>query len=215
MYKTLKIHASHRRIVPPYNRQNRPPPTTATVTPSMSSKHPSPKFNRQKLSTHCIDSPLGPITLAASTLGLCGLWFDEQKHGPTDADKQHWHSDPDHPVLKDCADQLQAYFAGTPVLFNMALDLSSGTPFQQAVWHALRHIPSGQSQSYGGLARQLDNPKAVRAVGSAVGRNPVSIIVPCHRVLGTDGQLTGYAGGQWRKQALLQLEGHPSAKTLF
>jgi len=92
----------------------------------------------------------------------------------------------------------------------LPLDLSNGTAFQKAVWQALLTIPSGSSQSYGELARRLDNPKAVRAVGAAVGRNPVSIIVPCHRILGAGGQLTGYAGGLWRKQALLKLEGHPT-----
>lgn len=173
------------------------------------------KSVRPPLRTHRIDSPLGPITLASSDLGLCGLWFDDQKHGPTEADQQNWQADPGHPVLLAAADQIGAYFAGQAVVFNMALDLSAGTPFQQSVWQALLHIPSGQSQSYGGLARQLDKPNAVRAVGSAVGRNPLSIIVPCHRVLGTGGQLTGYAGGLWRKQALLQLEGHAVAKTLF
>jgi methylated-DNA-[protein]-cysteine S-methyltransferase len=89
----------------------------------------------------------------------------------------------------------------------MPLDLSTGTAFQQAVWQALLTIPLGSTQSYGDLARRLDNPKAVRAVGAAVGRNPVSIILPCHRILGAGGQLTGYAGGLWRKQALLKLEG--------
>jgi methylated-DNA-[protein]-cysteine S-methyltransferase len=87
--------------------------------------------------------------------------------------------------------------------------LSRGTAFQQSVWQALLRVGAGQSQSYGDLAKQLNNPKAVRAVGAAVGRNPVSIIVPCHRILGAGGQLTGYAGGLWRKQALLRLEGHP------
>jgi methylated-DNA-[protein]-cysteine S-methyltransferase len=104
---------------------------------------------------------------------------------------------------------VQAYFAGQALRFDVPLDLSGGTPFQQAVWHALLTVPSGQSRSYGQLAAQLNNPQAVRAVGAAVGRNPVSIIVPCHRILGAGGQLTGYAGGLWRKEALLRLEGHP------
>ena len=158
------------------------------------------------LSTCHIDSPLGPITLATTEQGLCGLWFDGQKHGPTESDRSHWQPDTDHPVLKATADCLKLYFEGEPVVFNMALDLSAGTPFQQSVWLALLKIPLGQSLSYGGLARHVDKPTAVRAVGSAVGRNPVSIIVPCHRILGAHGQLTGYAGGLWRKQALLQLE---------
>lgn len=161
------------------------------------------------LSALRIDSPLGPITLAASGQGLCGLWFEDQKHGPTQAQRQQWSSGASHPVLQNAAAQVLACLNGQPLKWQGPLDLSAGTPFQQSVWQALLRIPSGQSQTYGELARQLDRPQAVRAVGAAVGRNPVSIIVPCHRVLGAGGQLTGYAGGLWRKQALLQLEGHP------
>lgn len=157
------------------------------------------------------DSPLGPITLLASDQGLCGAWFDAQKHGPSEADKQHWHTHPQHPLLQSAVSQLQAYFDGQAPTFDIPLDLSAGTPFQQAVWQALRRISPGQTTSYGELARQLGNPQAMRAVGAAVGRNPVSIVVPCHRVLGAGGQLTGYAGGIWRKQVLLQLEGHLAA----
>jgi methylated-DNA-[protein]-cysteine S-methyltransferase len=156
------------------------------------------------------ESPLGPITLLASPEGLCGAWFDDQKHGPSDAEQKDWRADDQHPLLRQADLQLQAYFAGELTGFDLPLDLTTGTAFQQAVWQALLTIPSGASQSYGELARRLDNPKAVRAVGAAVGRNPVSIIVPCHRILGATGQLTGYAGGLWRKQALLKLEGHPA-----
>lgn len=156
-----------------------------------------------------IDSPLGPITLLASELGLCGLWFDGQKHSPCDSRRQHWPIDPHHAVLNSAAAHLQACFKGPNGPWGGPLDLSAGTPFQQSVWQALRRIPSGQSLSYGELAERVGRPRAMRAVGAAVGRNPVSIIVPCHRVLGAGGQLTGYAGGLWRKQALLQLEGHP------
>jgi methylated-DNA-[protein]-cysteine S-methyltransferase len=163
----------------------------------------------QRLSTLDIDSPWGRITLAASEKGLCGLWFEGQKHSPTEDQRQHWQTDARHPLLQSAASQLQAYLGGQILQWQTPLDLSAGTPFQQSVWQALRHIPAGQSQTYGELARQLGKPQAVRAVGAAVGRNPVSIIVPCHRVLGAGGQLTGYAGGLWRKQALLQLEGHP------
>ena len=164
------------------------------------------------LSALRIDSPLGPITLAASTQGLCGLWFDDQKHGPSQAQRQQWVSDASHPVLQSAAAQVLAYLGGQTLQWEGPLDLSAGTAFQQSVWQALLGVPSGHSQSYGDLARSLNKPKAVRAVGAAVGRNPVSIIVPCHRILGGGGQLTGYAGGLWRKQALLQLEGHPIAR---
>lgn len=156
-------------------------------------------------------SPLGPITLAASTQGLCGVWFEGQRYGPTPATIQSWTPSATHPVLQEAAQQLQAYFSGQLQQFKLPLDLSAGTAFQQTVWQALLKIPSGQTASYGDLAKLLNKPKAVRAVGAAVGRNPVGIIVPCHRILGAGGQLTGYAGGLWRKQALLKLEGHPVA----
>jgi methylated-DNA-[protein]-cysteine S-methyltransferase len=155
------------------------------------------------------DSPLGPITLAASPTGLCGLWFDDQKHSPTEAQRQPWRTNEDHPVLLSAAAHVQAFWAGQDQPWSGPLDLSVGTAFQQSVWRALLNIPAGQSQTYGELAKLLDKPLAVRAVGAAVGRNPVSILVPCHRVLGAGGQLTGYAGGLWRKQALLKREAHP------
>lgn len=165
------------------------------------------------------ESPLGPMTLAASPQGLCGAWFDGQKHGPSAADRANWFTNPHHPLLQKAAEQLQAYFAGELRTFELPLDLTNGTPFQQSVWQALLIIGSGKSQSYSGLAKYLNQPKAARAIGAAVGRNPVSIIVPCHRILGAGGQLTGYAGGLWRKQALLRLEGHsldlPGSAHLF
>jgi len=164
------------------------------------------------------DSPLGTITLAASPQGLCGVWFDDQKHGPTEAQRQLWAQDAQHPVLQSAAAHVQAHLGGQALPWPGPLDLSAGTAFQQSVWQALLHIPAGQSQTYGDLARQLGKPLAVRAVGAAVGRNPVSILVPCHRVVGAGGQLTGYAGGLWRKQALLELEGQafaPHAPSLF
>ncbi|PIT81113.1 methylated-DNA--[protein]-cysteine S-methyltransferase [Limnohabitans sp. 15K] len=153
-------------------------------------------------------SPLGELILACSDRGLCGVWFEGQRHGPEAQVMQSWQPAPDHPVLQATAAQLQDYFAGRRTVFDLPLDLSRGTAFQQAVWQALLTIAAGTHQSYGQLASRLNKPQAVRAVGAAVGRNPVSIIVPCHRVLGSTGQLTGYAGGLERKRALLQLEGH-------
>jgi len=149
------------------------------------------------------NSPLGPMTLAASAQGLYGVWFDGQAHQP---DPQHWEVKPAHPVLQAAATQLAAYFAAQRARFELPLDLSLGTPFQQSVWERLRAIPYGVTQSYGEIARYLGQPAASRAVGAAVGRNPLSIIVPCHRVVGSKGALTGYAGGLERKIALLQLE---------
>lgn len=149
-------------------------------------------------------SPLGAMLLAASERGLAGVWFEGQRHGP---DASGWREDPAHPVLQGAVAQLADYFAGRRTQFDLPLDLACGTPFQRSVWQALLAIPSGGTTSYAALGRQLGRPQAARAVGAAVGRNPVSIVVPCHRVLGTAGGLTGYAGGLERKTALLRLEG--------
>ena len=159
---------------------------------------------------HCrINSPLGQIQLARTDRGVCGAWFvDEQKHAPAPDNFVPAQHKPHDPLLRLAAEQLQACFAGRLQAFDLPLDLSAGTVFQQAVWQALLRIPHGKTDSYLALATALGKPSATRAVGAAVGRNPVSIIVPCHRVLGHTGQLTGYAGGLWRKQALLKLEGH-------
>lgn len=153
-------------------------------------------------------TPLGDVRLAASALGLVGLWFDGQRHLPARLDGAGaWPIDNHHPVLRAAALQLQEYLQGQRTQFDLPLDLPCGTPFQQAVWRALLAIPRGATTSYGALARRLGNPHAVRAVGAAVGRNPISVVVPCHRVLGSGGALTGYAGGLTRKVALLRLEG--------
>ena len=162
------------------------------------------KFNTPSLSTHVIGSPLGAITLAATDRGLAGVWFDAQQHLP---DMTGWRPDPAHPVLCIAAEQLTAYFAGQRSDFDLPLDLSHGTAFQQAIWQALLAIPHGTTTSYGALGARIGNPAAVRAVGAAVGRNPISVIVPCHCVIGMNGALTGYAGGLHRKTALLTLEG--------
>jgi methylated-DNA-[protein]-cysteine S-methyltransferase len=148
--------------------------------------------------------PLGPMILAATARGLSGIWFEGQRHGP---DTSAWQREPDLPVLQQAMAQLTAYFAGQRTAFDLPLDLGGGTAFQQRVWQALRQIAPGGTTSYGALSERIGNPAAVRAVGAAVGRNPVSIVVPCHRVIGTNGSLTGYAGGLERKTALLALEG--------
>ncbi|MFC7462443.1 methylated-DNA--[protein]-cysteine S-methyltransferase [Hydrogenophaga defluvii] len=156
------------------------------------------------------DSPLGPLLLAASQRGLSGLWFEDQRHLPAWLANRTPAPASEHAVLHTTERQLHAYFAGERNDFDLPLDLDQGTDFQRAVWQALLTIPVRASLSYGALARQIGRPAAVRAVGAAVGRNPLGIIVPCHRVLGADGSLTGYAGGLWRKTALLRLElGHP------
>ena len=157
------------------------------------------------------DTPLGPVILTATPQGVSGVWFEGQRHEPTEVAMKNWTSNAANILLQETKNQLLAYFAGQLSRFDLPLDLSAGTPFQQSVWQALLRVPCGKILSYGDLAQQLNNPKAMRAVGGAVGRNPVSIIVPCHRILGASGQLTGYAGGVWRKQALLKLEGHAAA----
>lgn len=159
-------------------------------------------FDPRTVITH-VDTRLGPVTLAATGQGLAGLWFTGQKHHP---DTQAWRVEDDNPWLVQGRTQLAEYLAGQRSGFALALDLRSGSVFQQAVWNALCTIPAGGTTSYGAVSRQIGRPSAVRAVGAAVGRNPVSIIVPCHRVLGANGALTGYAGGLERKAALLALE---------
>ncbi|MBT9455183.1 MAG: methylated-DNA--[protein]-cysteine S-methyltransferase [Burkholderiaceae bacterium] len=148
-------------------------------------------------------TPLGELTVARSAQGLSGIWFAEQKHHPGVLQAE---LDEHDPLLNEAARQLGEYFAGQRKRFDLPLALE-GTTFQQAVWAGLLKIPCGTTLSYGELAEAVHAPSAVRAVGAAVGRNPLSIVVPCHRVLGRDGDLTGYAGGLDRKTALLELEG--------
>jgi methylated-DNA-[protein]-cysteine S-methyltransferase len=153
------------------------------------------------------------MTLAATTQGLVGCWFEDDKHGP---DTSGWLAQDAHSpaaasrVLKKTAQRLDQYFKGKSVdAWNedIPIDFVHGTPFQRSVWQALLGIGHGHSLTYGDIANAVGRPSAVRAVGSAIGRNPISILVPCHRVLGSNGSLTGYAGGLHRKQALLKLEG--------
>ncbi len=151
-----------------------------------------------------LDSPLGPITVAATAQGLAGLWFDGQAHhpGPLDAPV-----DAGQRFIAQAREELERYWHGGQRRgFEVRLD-ALGTPFQQAVWRTLLDIPAGRTSTYAAVAAGAGSPRAVRAAGAAIGRNPLSIIVPCHRVLGGDGSLTGYAGGLQRKRALLRLEG--------
>src|SRR5512134_3196570 len=151
-----------------------------------------------------IDSPVGPLTLAATDKGLAFLLFDEPVHYHTDLDVP---VDPNNAFIAAAARQLERYWSGEcPARFDVALDLQ-GTPFQQAVWNALLGVLPGATSTYGAIARQVGAPQASRAAGAAIGRNPVAIIVPCHRIVGSDGSLTGFAGGLERKEHLLQHEG--------
>jgi methylated-DNA-[protein]-cysteine S-methyltransferase len=148
-----------------------------------------------------MESPVGTITLAGRDGVLTHLRMDDQAHAP--ADQPEWESDVD--AFAAVVEQLEAYFAGELTEFDVDLRLE-GTAFQREVWGALQEIPYGETWSYGQLADHIGKPGAARAVGLANGRNPVGIIVPCHRVIGADGSLTGYGGGLPRKQLLLQLE---------
>jgi len=159
---------------------------------------------KQLLAQAHFDSPLGPITVAATAEGLAGLWFDGQAHhpGPLDAP-----ADAQQQFIAQARRELERYWrGGSSAAFKVRLD-AQGTPFQRAVWRCLLDIPAGHTSTYAAVAAAAGSPRAVRAAGAAIGRNPLSVIVPCHRVLGRDGSLTGYAGGLARKQALLQLEG--------
>jgi methylated-DNA-[protein]-cysteine S-methyltransferase len=148
-------------------------------------------------------SPLGEVLLGFDDGALLGLWFLGQTHAPTVG--EGWVRHDAHPVAVDAASRVARYFDGVDEPFDLPIRLR-GTPFQVAVWEALRAIPRGETIAYAELARRVGAPAAVRAVGAAVGRNPVSIFVPCHRVVGSDGSLTGYAGGLPRKTYLLRLE---------
>ena len=150
-----------------------------------------------------IDTPLGPLTLATTHKGLALAWFDGQAHRTETVDAPE---DPAHPMLALAARELTHYWTDGQTRFTVPLD-PQGTAFQHAVWQVLRGIASGHLMSYGQVAQHIGKPAAVRAVGAAIGRNPLGIIVPCHRVVGSSGSLTGYAGGLPRKAALLRLEG--------
>ncbi len=175
------------------------------------------RYFPRKISTTDYQSPLGLMSLAASDDGLVGAWFEGQKHAPTMAERAAWTEAVDNENLCALVNWLGAYFSannGLEKAYNTAstaisklrFDLRLGTPFQQNVWRALSEISEGETLSYGALAAKLGAPKAARAVGAAVGKNPLSIVIPCHRVVGAAGALTGYAGGVERKRALLKME---------
>lgn len=163
-------------------------------------------------------SPVGPITLVASDGALVALHMSQQRYAPAPGDlgeptPGEDAAGEDGSVLAEAARQLAAYFDGTRTEFDLPL-VMDGTPFQRRVWTALRDIPYGVTVSYGQLAGRIGQPSASRAVGLANGRNPIGIIVPCHRVVGADGSLTGYGGGIERKRYLLAHEQRVSGQTL-
>ena len=160
-----------------------------------------------------VDSPVGPLTLVAADRVLSALYMTEQRHRPPSEVLGEPAEDPDGEPFAAASRQLREYFDGERTEFDLELALD-GTEFQRRVWSALRNIPYGQTISYGQLADQIGQPSASRAVGLANGKNPIGIIVPCHRVVGADGSLTGYGGGIERKRFLLAHEQRISGQTL-
>ncbi|MCQ6551715.1 methylated-DNA--[protein]-cysteine S-methyltransferase [Streptomyces sp. C10-9-1] len=158
-----------------------------------------------------LDSPFGPLTLVATDGVLSGLYMTGQRHRPAE---ETFGERGGAPAFDEAARQLGAYFAGERTAFDLPLHLA-GTPFQRRVWECLLRIPYGETRSYGELAGELGGKGASRAVGLANGRNPIGIIVPCHRVVGSSGGLTGYGGGLDRKRRLLALERGAPDGTLF
>ena len=154
----------------------------------------------EALQVRTVDSPVGPLTLAGTNGRLKHLRMLDQTYEPS---HQGWERD--DAAFTDAVAQLDAYFAGELLEFDLELELI-GTDFQRSVWGALLTIPYGETRSYGEIARQIGSPSASRAVGLANGHNPIGIIVPCHRVIGANGSLTGYGGGLHRKQSLLEME---------
>jgi methylated-DNA-[protein]-cysteine S-methyltransferase len=155
-----------------------------------------------------VPSPLGALKLVASDDGLAAILWENDRPGRVRLNMVG--RDDDHPILLETERQLADYFAGKRKAFDVTLDFA-GTAFQKKVWQALLAIPFGETRTYGRIAREIGSPKAVRAVGAANGRNPISIIAPCHRVLGSTGDLTGFAGGLEAKAYLLGLEGSRTA----
>ncbi|GAU67223.1 methylated-DNA--[protein]-cysteine methyltransferase [Streptomyces sp. NBRC 110611] len=174
--------------------------------PAHSEAHPPAHSEGGAPITHTVlaDTPVGPLTLVAAGDALTGLYMTGQRHRPPE-EAFGAPADPGEPPFAATITQLRAYFRGELTRFDVPLTLR-GTPFQRRVWAALCRIPYGETRSYGQLAEQLGAPSAARAVGLANGRNPVGIIVPCHRVVGADGSLTGYGGGLDRKRRLLAFE---------
>lgn len=174
--------------------------TTTPAPRTTGADHTAPSPRHRRLST-----PLGTYVLAAQGDAITGVWRQEQSHFPARERLGEPVAGPD-PLLDAAGEQLLAYLAGEREEFDLPL-APRGTAFQQEVWSRLLTIPRGTTTTYGRIAQDLARPRAAQAVGTAVGSNPISIVVPCHRVLGTSGSLTGYAGGIETKQALLVLEG--------
>ncbi|MEO5694850.1 MAG: methylated-DNA--[protein]-cysteine S-methyltransferase [Usitatibacter sp.] len=156
------------------------------------------------------NTALGPVFATADDCAVTGIYFEGQRHAP--AISSGWREDSKHPLLAECARQLTGYLAGKRDSFDLPL-APLGTAFQQSVWKQIARIPRGETLTYAELAERAGRPGAARAAGAATGRNPISVVVPCHRVVGTNGSLTGYAGGIPRKVKLLEMEGALEAQT--
>lgn len=176
--------------------------TSSHLPAIVTERNPKARCTRRTIYTSQQRSPLGTLTLATTDTGLCGIYFEEHRYF---AGTDGWLSAHKHPHLALAGAQLDDYFNGTLTTFSLPLDFV-GTPFQEAVWRGLIDLGFGQTTSYGAHAEHIGKPHAVRAVGTAIGRNPLSIVIPCHRVIGSAGALSGYAGGLDRKRALLELE---------
>ena len=164
---------------------------------------PSGPRNARGIPSFCFKSPIGGILVIAEGTCISRVRFEFMPPRATP-------EIPDAPLFTNVFDSLTRYFLGeNPEFHQVPLTLSGGTEFQRAVWHTIREIPYGETRTYKWLAEQIGNPKAVRAVGGAVGANPISILIPCHRVIGSNGKLGGYGGGIERKRQLLELEGYP------
>ena len=158
-----------------------------------------------------IATPQGTLLATARDGALTGLYFENQKYFP--APDPGWIEDPQASPLPECARQVREYFEGTRTAFELPL-APEGTDFQRRVWNEIARIPFGETITYSELATRAKAPGSARAAGAATGRNPISIVVPCHRVVGTDGSLTGYAGGLHRKTRLLEMEGVPQGQLI-
>ncbi|QJE99276.1 methylated-DNA--[protein]-cysteine S-methyltransferase [Luteolibacter luteus] len=163
------------------------------------------KAAKQSYHFKTMPSPVGELTLVASDKGLAAILWEND--APDRVRLGELVENKDHPLLLEAERQLGDYFAGKLQRFTVKLDFTVGTDFQRSVWHALTTIPFGETRSYAQIAEQIGNPTAVRAVGAANGKNPISIIAPCHRVIGSNGKLTGFAGGLEAKALLLGIEG--------
>ena len=161
------------------------------------------RANGQRLVYKWMDSPIGRLKLVATDQGLAGILWQQERPGRVQFSAPV--EDASHGVLLEAERQLHDYFHGRRTTFSLRLDFA-GTDFQRQVWSALLTIPFGETRSYAQIARQIGSPDAIRAVGAANGRNPISIVAPCHRVVGADGSLTGFAGGLANKAWLLGLE---------